>query len=490
MSSIKKQIDDLLNLLDRYELVKAVSGAALGLKIENVVTDSRNVVPGSLFVCKGSGFKTEYLEEAITKGAVSYISEEIYSNDIPCISVTDARKALSIASRWYFDFAGDEMKLVGVTGTKGKTSTSYILKAILDEEKCNNTALFSTVGVDTCKAFHVTHLTTPESIDLQRYYKEAKDAGCQNVVMEVSSQAMKYDRLYGQDFSIGIFLNIDRDHIGNNEHANMEEYLNCKLSFLKACSTVIINKQTKKLKKILSAVKEKNVILIGRDDEDADVNISNVKRDESGSEFTLTYGGTSYELATNMIGDFNIDNVSAAVIAALKMNVSIDSIKKAITDIHVPGRMMIYKHKGIDIVLDYAHNKLSVQNLYKTVVDEFKPKKIISVFGCSGERSKVRRKDLGMLADEYSDVIYLTADDPGNERVMDICDEIKTYIERPCYEIEDREEAIIRALNSANSGEAVIIYGKGMDDSQRVNGVFIPYKSDVSVVEEWMKENI
>lgn len=333
-------------------------------------------------------------------------------------------------------------------------------------------------------------MTTPESIDVQRYYKEAKDAGCHNVVMEVSSQAMKYDRLYGQDFSIGIFLNIDRDHIGKNEHANMEEYLNCKIAFLKKCNTVIINKQTKYLKKILSAVKGKNIILIGRDDKGADVNISNIKRDESGSTFTLTYDGMSMELTTNMIGDFNIDNISAAVVAALKMNVSTDIIKKAVTDIHVPGRMMFYKLKEIDIVVDYAHNKLSVQNLYKTVVDEFKPKKIISVFGCSGERSRVRRRDLGMLANEYSDVIYLTADDPGNENVMDICDEIKTYIERPCYEIEDREEAVIRALNSANSGEAVIIYGKGMDDSQRVNGVFIPYKSDASVVEEWMKENI
>lgn len=487
---MKKRIDDLLHLLDRYELVKAVSGAALGLQIENVVTDSRYVVQGSLFVCKGNGFKPEYLGEAIKKGAVSYISEEIYSNEIPCISVTDVRKALSIASRWYYDFSGDDMSLVGVTGTKGKTSTSYILKTILDAEKSNNTALFSTVGVEICNEFHVTHLTTPESIDVQRYYKEAKDAGCHNVVMEVSSQAMKYDRLYGQDFSIGIFLNIDRDHIGENEHANMEEYLNCKIAFLKKCNTVIINKQTKHLKKILSAVKGRNIILIGRDDKEADVNISHIKRDESGSTFTLTYDGMSLELTTNMIGDFNIDNISAAVVAALKMNVSTDTIKKAVTDIHVPGRMMFYKHKGIDIVVDYAHNKLSVQNLYKTVVDEFKPKKIISVFGCSGERSKVRRKDLGTLADEYSDVIYLTADDPGNENVMDICDEIKTYIERPCYEIEDREEAVIRALNSANSGEAVIIYGKGMDDSQRVNGVFIPYKSDVLVVEEWMKENI
>ncbi|MGN0394070.1 MAG: Mur ligase family protein, partial [Coprococcus sp.] len=395
---MKKQIDDLIDLLNSYNLVKTVSDTITGINIENLITDSRYVTTDSLFVCKGDAFKIEYLEAAYHNGAIAYISENVYNIDIPYIIVTDVRKALSIASRWYFECPGDDMRLVGITGTKGKTTTAYILKDILDKEKSNDTALFSTVCADTGKECHVTHLTTPESINVQEYYKEAREYGYHNVVMEVSSQAMKYDRLYGQKFSMGIFLNIDRDHIGGNEHASMEEYLDCKLSFLKNCSTVVINKHTQHLDKVLEAVKDKEIILFGYDD-DCDAVISDVKSNMHGSTFTLDYKGKKYDLATNLIGSFNIDNLAAAITAALSLGVHEDAIRNGITDISVPGRMTIYQHKGINIVVDYAHNKLSVLNLYKTVQDAFKPKKIVSVFGCAGGRSKVRRKDLGILAD-------------------------------------------------------------------------------------------
>lgn len=490
---MKKHIDQLINLLNSYNLVKAVSGTSKGLTIDRITTDSRNVCSGTMYICKGNTFKIEYLNEAINKGAIAYVSEEIYNNDIPCISVFDVRKALSIISRWYYDCAGDDMNLIGITGTKGKTSTAYILKSIFDTEKEKNTALFSTEGVDTCKQFYVTHLTTPESIDVQRYYKEAKENGCNNVVMEVSSQAMKYDRLYSQRFNIGIFLNIDRDHIGANEHANMEEYLNCKIDFLKNCDTVIICEKTNKLNEIIACIPDKDVIIISRGTNDLNTGhkkaiVSDVNMNTNGTSFTLSYNDNILHINTNLIGDFNIDNVSVAAIAALNMNISPIIIEKALKNIYVPGRMMLYNHNGIDIIVDYAHNKISVQNLYETVRNQFNPKRIISVFGCAGERSAFRRKDLGILADKYSDLIYLTADDPGFEDVELINNEIKEYIERPCIEIEDREEAVISALNSAQEGEAVIIYGKGIDNSQRIRGQYIPYKSDASVVEEWMNE--
>ncbi len=486
---MKKQIDGLINVLNNYNLIKNVSDTIKGISIESLITDSRYVTAGSLFVCKGDAFKTNYLDTAYKQGAVAYISENVYDVDIPYIIVTDVRKALSIASRWYFECPGDEMQLVGITGTKGKTTTAYILKSILDCEKADNTALFSTVCADTGKECHVTHLTTPESINLQEYYKEAKEYGYHNVVMEVSSQAMKYDRLYGQNFSMGIFLNIDRDHIGGNEHASMEEYLDCKLSFLKNCSTVIINKHTKHLDKVLEAVKGREIILFGYD-KDCDSVISNVKVGMNGSTFTMEFQGKKYQLSTNLIGSFNIDNLAAGITAALRLGVHEEAIQKGIAEITVPGRMTVYSHKGINIIVDYAHNKLSVLNLYKTVKDAFKPKKIVSVFGCAGGRSSVRREDLGILADEYSDIIYLTAEDPRNESVSAINSEIKTYIKRPCYEIEDRKEAIITALNNASSGETVVVYGKGTEDSQSIGGVDVPYESDTCVVEKWMKENI
>ena len=217
-------------------------------KIKYITADSRQVKPGTLFVCKGLGFKPEYLMSAIEKGAVAYLSETVYEDvDLPCIQVKNVRKASSLAAQEFYGYPARELTVVGITGTKGKTTAANILKQIYDAAEPHRTALFSTGRVDTVQNRYDTHLTTPEPIELQGYFAESRDAGCHRAVMEVSSQAMKMSRVYGVEFDYGIFLNVGEDHIGGNEHPTLEDYVECKTSFLSLCNVAVVNHHTEHL---------------------------------------------------------------------------------------------------------------------------------------------------------------------------------------------------------------------------------------------------
>ncbi|MBQ9887501.1 MAG: UDP-N-acetylmuramyl-tripeptide synthetase [Lachnospiraceae bacterium] len=455
------------------------------LQISYITADSRQVKENTLFVCKGYEFKKEYLVSAVEKGACVYMSEKEYEVDIPCIIVNNVRKASSVAARWFYDYPGDKMILTGITGTKGKTTTAYILKSILDKYKAHDTAIFSTMETDTVKERKISHLTTPEPIDLQRLFSEAKEYGVEYTVMEVSSQAVKMSRVYDQHYKIGIFLNIGEDHIGDREHASMEEYVSCKTSFLTQCGTVIINRGTDYFERAYNASKNAKQIIYGYTD-DCDAVISELNSDTNGVSFKLSYNGDTHIYSSNLIGEFNAENLTAAILAAYELGIDYDTIESGIKNINVPGRMTLVKYNDINIIIDYAHNYLSFVKLYETVKKSFKPVHIHSVFGVPGERSAVRIRDLGMAAQEYADYIYLTADDPGFEKVSDLCGRMKAYISKPCVIIEDREEAVRAALDNAKPGDVVILAGKGAETTQRVRGGYLPYPSDKKVAEDWI----
>ncbi len=457
-------------------------------KIEGITADSRQVKPGMLFVCKGLTFKKEYLVSAAEKGAVAYLSEVVYDDvELPCIQVKDVRKASSLAAQEFYRYPAEEMTVVGITGTKGKTTVANILKQIYDRAAEHRTALFSTGKVDTVANQYDTHLTTPEPIELQGYFAQSRDAGCRQVVMEVSSQAMKMSRVYGMRFDYGIFLNVGEDHIGGQEHPTLEDYVECKTSFLSLCKTAVINRHTSFLEKAVEQAKKggARVIEFGYD-EDCEVQIRGVVENSTGMRFELKYRGLWYTFETNLIGAFNVDNLASAIIVALESGVTVGTAAEAIKRIFIPGRMMVIPVKDFHVVVDYAHNHLSFLKLYEAVRETFKPRKIHTVFGCPGERSQVRRRDLGMLADQYADEIYLTADDPGYETVEDICMEIRKYIHKDSRIIPDREEAVYAALDAAKAGDVVILGGKGAEVTQRVRGGYEPYISDELAVRSWM----
>ncbi len=461
-------------------------------QIKYITADSRQVKPGTLFVCKGLAFKKNYLISAAEKGAVAYMSEMVYDDvDLPCIQVEDVRKASSLAAQAFYGYPAKAMTVVGITGTKGKTTVANILKQIYDTATARKTALFSTGRVDTVKAEYETHLTTPEPIELQAYFAESWEAGCQQVVMEVSSQAMKMSRVHGVSFDYGIFLNVGEDHIGGNEHPTLEDYVECKTSFLSQCKVAVINRHTQFYDKALEKAVQggARVIRFGYD-EDCDVQIRGVMADSGGMCFELQYRGLWYRFETNLIGAFNVDNLVAAIIVALESGVSVGTVAQAVKRIFIPGRMLVIPVKDFHVVVDYAHNHLSFMKLYEAVRETFKPNRIHTVFGCPGERSQVRRRDMGMLADEFADQIYLTADDPGYEAVENICREIGQYIHKEFRIIPDREAAVYAALDAAGAGDVVILGGKGAEVTQRIGGGYKPYLSDELVVRRWMGENL
>lgn len=453
-------------------------------------TNSKAAKEGTFFVCKGFTFKKEYLEMAKDLGAVLYLADTDFGVDLPCIIVNDIRKAASHAARWFHEYPSRAMTLTGITGTKGKTTTAYILKSILDTNEEYKTALFSTCEIAIGKESQVSHLTTPEPAELQAYFDDAKAAGCNRVVMEVSSQAMKLNRIYGEKYFAGLFLNIGDDHIGTNEHASKEEYVACKVAFMGLCENCIINKDTDFLDQVLAGCpKESRVILYGHD-EDCDARISEIQADANGSSFSLTFDGVTERYATNLVGRFNVENMAAAIVTAKLLGMSEDVIKKGIANIYIPGRMMIFDAGKFHVVIDYAHNYLSCYNLYQAVKEAFAPNHIISVFGSAGERAFSRKQDQGELAEQFADAVILTSDDPGFEGAEKIAGEIRPFIKtKPVEIILDREQAVYRALDLAGEGDVVILAGKGADQTMRVGNQHVPYISDVKATEKWIEEH-
>ena len=499
-------VKELLDILAAEGLLTEASAGAGELSPSSLSANSREVSPGALFICKGFTFKKEYLDMAVSKGASLFLSEERFKAPIPHIYVKNIRKAVSLAARWFYGYPGERMSVTGITGTKGKTTTAYILKAILDAAHPGKTAVFSTMEIDTGRGGRVSHLTTPEPVELQSYFNEALENGCTHVVMEVSSQAMKLSRVYGERFPIGIFLNVDEDHIGGQEHATLEEYVDCKTSFLTQCDTVIVNRETRFFDKVLSACEGKRLLLYGHENPQEELLregetvskqalslplsgvIRNVDCGGQGSRFELGYEGHWYAFESSLVGRFNVENLTAAILAAFVMGIDPGTIQEGIRNIQIPGRMAVMEYGGFHIVVDFAHNYLSFLNLYHAVMDTFAPKRIRAVFGSAGERSGVRRRDMGLLADRYADCVYLTEDDPGHEDPEQICEEIRSYIKKPCVIITDREQAIRRALSEAQPGDVVLLAGKGSDTTMRVGSGYVPYISDAGAVKKWIAE--
>ena len=461
---------------------------------------SADVTPDTFFICKGAAFKEEYLRDAIAKGAGVYLAQSLYEGvDCPHILVSDIRKAMSLVSIAFYQKAYRNFRVVGLTGTKGKTTTTYFMKNILDAfcrrnpQLCaaQKSAVLSTVEVDTGIEHHEAHLTTPESPDLQRYFAQTRDSGLPFLTMEVSSQAYKLSRVYGMDFDIGMFLNIGEDHIGPLEHTDFEDYFSCKLQLMEHCRTAIVNREMDHAQRVLEHARAhaQRVLTFGKletadlDDDDCWI-LRDIQKEEQGFTFTTSHGLAQDSWRIRMAGRFNVENALAAILAAKALGVDDQSIREGLLQNEVQGRMNLFEKDGVTVLVDYAHNFLSFQKLYESLKADYPGQRIVVVVGCPGGKAQLRRRDIGTLSGQNADYLYLTAEDPQFEDVRSICEEIASFVKpygTPYEIIEDRAQAVEKAITTAQKGDVIVLAAKGEEVYQKVRGEYVYYESDLAI---------
>lgn len=483
----------LLEVLKKSDLVLEYSSDIdfNKINIENISYNSKEILNNTLFFCKGSRFKSEYLVNAINDGAVAYISEVKYITEyknIGYIKVKDIKLAMAIIASYFYIQNERNFKLIGITGTKGKTTTTNYLKNILNESIKSKIAYISTMDIYTKTTNEASKLTTPEAIDLHRYFLEANDNDLKYLVMEVSSQGYKEKRLHGVQFDVGAFLNISEDHISPVEHPTFEDYLNCKLELIPNSNAMVINNDMDYIKSILKTVNDPKKLVTFGSDNNSDYYIADIIPTDIGYKFIVKSDKYNYneQFETRLQGRFNLENALAAITIARVLNIDNESIKKGIFDTIIDGRMTTIQNNGKKVIIDYAHNLLSFQKIFETIKTEYPDYKIYTVFGCPGNKAYTRRKDLGTIAGKQADYIFLTADDPGYENVNEICKDISTYVELNStnYEIvEDRAIAVEKAIDKLKQNEKsiLLLLGKGSETTQKTNGSLIDYEGDINI---------
>lgn len=448
----------------------------------DIVFDSRKIKKDCLFVClKGSSFDGhKFYKEAIDKGACAIVAEDhLEIEDFPVIYVENTREALAYISCEFFGNPSKKLKLIGITGTKGKTTTSCMIKAILKEAGIK-AGVIGTLGVVIDNDVIATNNTTPESYDIQKYLNLMVEKDCKVAVLEVSSIGLKANRVDGIEFDYGIFTNFSSDHIGGNEHKDLEEYLYCKSLLFKKCKTGILNIDDKNFENVLKDHTCEVVSFGFSKNADLYVNDFNLvyRKKFLGSNFSLG-GKLNYNISLNIPGNFNIYNALSAILVCDYFNVSELNINKAFETLDVKGRIECVEVPGnYTLIIDYAHNAVSMENILNTL-REYKPKRLITMFGAGGNRPKIRRYEMGEVSGRLSDLSVITEDNSRYEDVLDIIKDIEVGLKKSNGDyivIPSRREAIEYCIRSARDGDFIVLAGKGHEDYQEIKGV--KYKFD------------
>ena len=464
---------------------------------------SADVQPNTFFICKGAAFKEAYLQDAAAKGAGAYLAQQRFAVDLPCIITSDIRKAMSLVSIAFYHHAYRSFRLIGLTGTKGKTTTTYFMKNILDTfcqshpELCGapKSAVLSTVEVDTGVEHHDAHLTTPESPDLQSYFAQTRDSNISFLTMEVSSQAYKLNRVYGVEYDLGMFLNIGEDHIGPLEHTDFEDYFSSKLKIFAQGAVNCVNLDCEHADRILAAAQAagKPVFTFSQKNEQADVYASQVRKRGNDILFRVRTRRFLREFRLTMPGLFNVENALAAIAVCEGLQIPERCIYVGLMKARVPGRMEVYSNADDTVIaiVDYAHNRMSFETLFRSVQAEYPGRRVVTVFGCPGKKALDRRRDLGEISGKYSDLVILTEEDSGEEDTLEICREISRYVAKEnCeYSIEpNRGEAIRQAILGCHEPSVLLITGKGAETRQKRGNQYIDTPSDVDYVHTFLQE--
>lgn len=478
-------IDRIIELLNQHQLL--IKRPAQDIVVKSISFHSKQLGEHCLFVCKGNHFKKEYLEE-IKEDIIGYISEVDYGVNIPFIHVSDVLKAMAVLADELYGNPSVDLNMIGITGTKGKTSSLYFLKSILDAFTYEgNTAYMGSVEIYNGKDVVPSLLTTPESLTLQKIFSDIKNIDKKNVIMEVSSQALKYHRVYGIHYHYGIFLNISNDHISDVEHPTFEDYLESKLMLFDHSDVCIINKDL--LKYVPSVVNKK--IYTFSIHEEAAIQAKDIEMTTKGSQFNVLYEGKTFPVYLSVPGEFNIENVLSVILVALDMHIPIEYIQKGLASTSVPGRMKQLEDKQIHVasIIDYAHNDASFTQIFKYAKQFYPSYHIKAIFGCPGDKAFNRRHELGRVANEFADEIYLVPDDPGYEDITHINEHIAEVIdEKKLYMFEDRLTGIKQAFADIDQPTIVMILGKGNEMTQKVEGKTVPYEGDDHIAEYCIEE--
>ena len=469
---------NLINLVARMNYM--LTQGDLDKEVTGVVYDSRKVVPGSVFVCM-PGAVTDghmYAAAALEQGAAALVVQHALDIEVPLsvtiIQVDNARLALAELSAAWFGHPAEKLTTIGVTGTKGKTTTTYMIRSMLESAGLS-TGLIGTIEV-ICGDKHTPAVnTTPESWLVQKHFADMVAAGNQYVVMEVSSQAMKLDRVSGFTFDYGIFTNLEEDHIGPGEHADMGEYIACKGKLFRQCRIGLANAEADYLEEVMAGhTCQLETFGMG---ETADLRAVNVRRIHQPGYLGVSYdleGLEHYAVRVDIPGDFTVYNSLAAIALCRLLGISQEAILKALDTIQVKGRLEIVKTPGeYTLMIDYAHNAMSLEALLKNL-RAYGPERIICLFGCGGNRAKSRRYEMGEVSSRLADLTVVTSDNPRFEEPMDIINDILTGVHKAdgkYVTIPDRKEAIRFCMEQGRKGDVIVLAGKGHEDYQEIRGV-------------------
>lgn len=480
-----EKLDKLLERLE-YTLVQGRPEA----EITEVVYDSRKVTEGCLFVCiKGAVSDGHaYAKEAAEKGAAALlVQEEVEAPEsVTVIRVEDTRYGLALVSAAWFHYPAEKLKVIGVTGTKGKTTTTYMVKSIL-EQAGYQVGLIGTIEALIGDQAIPAKNTTPESYIVQEYFHQMVERGCQCAVMEVSSQGLMMHRTAGILFDMGIFTNIEPDHIGPNEHASFEEYLACKGMLFRQCKTGIVNVDDAHWKQVTEG-HTCELETFGFAPE-ADLRAEQVQLVKRPGYLGVAYqakGLVDMEVEIDVPGRFSVYNSLTAIAICRHFQVTEENMKQALKAARVKGRIeMIPVSDEFTLMIDYAHNAMSLESLLGTL-KEYHPRRLVCLFGCGGNRSKLRRYEMGEVSGRLADLTIITSDNPRFEEPQDIIDDIKTGINKTTgkyVEIPDRKEAIRYAIANGEPGDVIVLAGKGHEDYQEIKGQKYPMDERVLIQE-------
>ena len=490
------KLTKLLERLD-YEVLQGSDE----IEITEFTNDSRKEMhEGSAFVCiKGAVFDGhDYVADMAAKGASAVIVERDVEapEGVTVIKVADTRYAQALASAAYFGYPADELKVIGITGTKGKTTTTYMVKSIL-EGVGHKVGLIGTIESIIGDEVIPSKNTTPESFTIHEYFRKMVDAGCDCVVMEVSSQGLMLHRTAGIPFEIGIFTNLGEDHIGPNEHKDFEDYKRCKGLLFKQCKLGIANVDDVHFVDVFKEATCK-IETFGFS-EQADFRATDVKLVSTPGHLGVAYkasGLMDFDVEIDIPGTFSVYNSLTAIAVCSHFDVPAEKIAAALKVAKVKGRIeMVKVSEDFTLMIDYAHNAMSLESLL-TTLKEYNPKRLVCLFGCGGNRSKARRYEMGEVSGKLADLTIITSDNPRFEEPQDIINDIKVGIDKTegkYVEIIDRKEAIRYAIDEAQKGDVIVLAGKGHEDYQEIKGVKCDMDERVliaEVVQESKRENL
>ncbi len=475
----------LSQLLERIEY-ECLQGS-VDRRVDAVVYDSRKVSEGCLFICiRGANFDGhDFAAEAAEQGAkVLVVSEDVKgleNRDVTIIRVADTRYAMAFISAAWFGHPAEKLKTIGITGTKGKTTSTYLVKSIL-ENAGYRVGLVGTIEIIIGdKRIHADN-TTPESYLLQEYFAAMVEAGMDAVVMEVSSQALMLHRSQGFVFDYGIFTNLEPDHIGPNEHKDFEDYLHCKSLLFGQCRVGIGNGDDSHFEQVMEGhTCSLESFGMGEGCSLRAENLSLVhKPGELGVKFHVTFANPDeqgFDVEVPTPGRFSVYNALTAIAICRHFEVQEEDIKKALLAAHVKGRIeMVKVSDEFTLLIDYAHNAMALESLL-TTLKEYEPHRLVCVFGCGGNRAKSRRFEMGEVSGRLADLTVITSDNPRFEEPLDIMADIRTGISKTdgkYVEICDRKEAIRYAIEHGEPGDIIVLAGKGHEDYQEIKGVKYP----------------